>query len=246
MRNQDKRDNIYLPKDSRRKKVKKVSDKRLIFLDPKEIIPPKTQEADNDRYKLFLLSESIRENGLLIPVIVKKTQYGYEVISGERRIKASILAEKQRIPCVVTEYDGEPSLFKAVESFTKRETDISVQSEILKDLTNKYGKEKIAACVGLTTGELMKIIENPHNIEDLPEKEEIIIEPPKIEHQAHEKRLPPIKDVRFLINSIKKLSESVSEAGTPVKYKQKENQNYIELSIRIDKGKEQNQLPILI
>ena len=124
--------------------MKKVSDKRLIFLDPKEIIPPKTQEADNDRYKLFLLSESIRENGLLIPVIVKKTQYGSEVISGERRIKASILAEKQRIPCVVTEYDGEPSLFKAVESFTKRETDISVQSEILKDLTNKYGKEKIA------------------------------------------------------------------------------------------------------
>ena len=51
-----------------------------------------------DETKLNELSDSIREHGVFTPVLVRKSAAGYELIAGERRVKASKIAGKQEIP----------------------------------------------------------------------------------------------------------------------------------------------------
>ncbi len=229
--------------------MKQVSDKRLIFLDPSEIIPPKSRREENDRYRLFLLSESIRENGLLIPVTVCRTEYGYEVISGERRIKASILAGLKRIPCIVSNFDGDPELFRAAECLLGHQRDASEDADRLRELCCKYSHSFVATLLSFTTGELSKIIEQNQKGE---EEEKLNLEELKTQEitqmtttKKQGKRLPPIKDARFLINSVKQLTESVSSAGIPISFKQKETEKTLEIRIRIEKNSVMSQMSLL-
>ncbi len=202
---------------------------KLVFLNPAEIIPPLKSNAQEDRYKLFLLSESIRENGLLIPVTVAPGEYGYRVISGERRVKASIMAGLNKIPCIVTDFEDE-TLFRAAESLSA----VKFDEKELTALNEKYGISYVASALSMTTGELSKIIE-PNKKQEKPKEEKI---------QIKEKKLPPIKDTKFLINSIKQMIDSVSSAGIPVKYKQSENENCVEIKIKVTKNTLNPQLTI--
>ncbi len=194
---------------------------KLIFLNPSEIIPPSKTNAEEDRYKLFLLSESIRDNGLLVPVTVAPLEYGYRVISGERRVKASIMAGLKKIPCIVTDFEDE-TLFRAAESLSA----VKFDEKELESLKEKYGISYVASALSMTTAELSKIIAPPEEVQKKSEE--------KV--KTKEKRLPPIKDTKFLINSIKQMIDSVSSAGIPVKYKQSENENCVEIKIKVTKN----------
>ena len=252
--------------------MKQVMAERLIFLDPSEIIPPRSGRGDCDRYRLFLLSESIRENGLLIPVIVCRTEYGYEVISGEKRIKASILAGLKRIPCIVSSFDGDPELFRAAECLLGHQRDALDDADVIKELCLKHSPSSVAPFLSFTTGELSKIVEitslsseirekarechmSLFQLSELyrkskEEKAEFFDEvEAKTERQAicetkQEKKLPPIKDARFLINSVKQLTESLSSAGIPVSFKQKDSEALVEIRIRIEKDKRSPQMSL--
>lgn len=202
---------------------------KLVFLNPAEIIPPKKGSADKDRYRLFLLSESIRENGLLVPVTVVYTDYGYRVISGERRVKASIMAGLSKIPCIVTDFEDE-TLFRATESLAAVQFD---KNELVK-LKEKYDIKFVASTLSMTTGELTKMM-SPQPKEEMQEQ---------VKERPKEKKLPPIKDTKFLINSIKQMLDSVSSAGIPVKYKQSENEKCVEIKIKVTKNTLNPQLTI--
>ena len=54
-----------------------------------------------DEEKLKELSESIKKHGVFQPIIAKKSIKGYEIIAGERRVKASIMAGLKTIPAVI-------------------------------------------------------------------------------------------------------------------------------------------------
>ena len=79
---------------------------QLIHIDDIVISPDdlmKCKEYDND--KLIELVEGIKEYGLISPIIVEKTESGYELISGQRRLVASKIAGLTEIPAIV--YDKE-------------------------------------------------------------------------------------------------------------------------------------------
>lgn len=60
----------------------------------------------NDCYKLSLLAESIRENGLLEPLLVAPLENGkYKLVLGARRLRAAGIAGIKKVPCVITEID---------------------------------------------------------------------------------------------------------------------------------------------
>ncbi len=69
----------------------KLSDLRSNPYQPRKIF-------DEDALKE--LSDSIKENGVFQPIIIKKSIKGYEIIAGERRVKASILAGLETIPAI--------------------------------------------------------------------------------------------------------------------------------------------------
>lgn len=247
-------------------KVKEAHFKRLIFLNPSEIIPPSSVRREYDRYRLFLLSESIRENGLLVPVAVRQTQEGYEVISGEKRIKASIIAGLKKIPCIVTDFfDAE--LYRATEENAGQEFSLIEEADRLYELCKKHSLSTVAKTLSFTTGELEKIVKvaklpkeirdkavnqklSVNNISALFEesREDKTVYLPKKEKKSvkdGEKKLPPIKDTRFFLNSVKQLTESVRDAGIPVNYKQKDTENSLEIRIKIDKSSVFSQMSLL-
>ena len=70
-----------------------------------------------DDEKMIELTESIADNGLLLPVLVRPKEDGrYEMISGHRRLRASELAEKNTIKAMVCDYDDDTAAIVMVES----------------------------------------------------------------------------------------------------------------------------------
>ena len=74
-----------------------------------EIRPnPYQPRKEFDEEGLAELAESIRQNGVFQPIIVRKSKIkGYELVAGERRLRASKLAEKETIPAIVRDYSEE-------------------------------------------------------------------------------------------------------------------------------------------
>lgn len=81
--------------------------KRLIELSPDKIVPnPAQPRMDFPADELEQLAESIRQNGVLQPVIVRRDRDGYVLIAGERRLRASKMAGLKTIPAIVQEYSA--------------------------------------------------------------------------------------------------------------------------------------------
>lgn len=67
------------------------------------------------------LSTSIKENGVFQPIIVKKSIKGYEIIAGERRVKASIMAGLETIPAIIRDFTDEEMMQIALLENLQRE-----------------------------------------------------------------------------------------------------------------------------
>ena len=67
------------------------------------------------------MAKSIKEHGVFQPIIAKKTIKGYEIIAGERRVKASILAGKEEIPAIIRDFSDEDMMEIALLENLQRE-----------------------------------------------------------------------------------------------------------------------------
>ena len=75
-----------------------------IYQLPVEAIRPSPFQARTsfNEQELAGLAQSIRENGLLQPISVRRVEGGYELVAGERRLRACKLAKMPTIPCWTT------------------------------------------------------------------------------------------------------------------------------------------------
>lgn len=81
------------------------STESVLSLRLSEIEPNRNQPRRHfDAEKLEALAESIRQNGVISPIVVTKTDTGYEIVAGERRWRASKLAGMTEIPAIVRDY----------------------------------------------------------------------------------------------------------------------------------------------
>lgn len=101
------------------------------------------QEFDNDSLKS--LAESIRENGILQPICVRQKGEVYEIISGERRMRAAKLLGLTEIPCIIMSANDEQTAVLALIENIQRK-DLSFFEEAL-------AIEKLISCYGLTQEE---------------------------------------------------------------------------------------------
>jgi ParB family chromosome partitioning protein len=95
-----------------------------------EIIQVKLAELRSNPYQprkvfdedaLRELSDSIKENGVFQPIIIKKSIKGYEIIAGERRVKASVMAGLETIPAIVRDFTDEEMMQIALLENLQRE-----------------------------------------------------------------------------------------------------------------------------
>ncbi len=74
-----------------------------------------------DEKALAELADSIKEHGVFQPIIVKKSIKGYEIVAGERRVKASSLAGRATIPAIVRDFNDQEMMEIALLENLQRE-----------------------------------------------------------------------------------------------------------------------------
>ena len=81
--------------------------KKLVELAPDRIVPnPNQPRRDFPKEELEQLAESIRQNGLLQPIVVRRDRDGYVLVAGERRWRACKMAGLRTIPAIVQDYSA--------------------------------------------------------------------------------------------------------------------------------------------
>lgn len=127
--------------------------KKLIQLPPDTIHPnPAQPRTSFDPDSLSELADSIRQNGLLQPLTVRRTPTGeYQLIAGERRLRACKLAGLSLVSCVVSSCDSRQSAILAMlENLQRRDLGVFEEAEGLRRLVEEWGvtQEEAAARLG--------------------------------------------------------------------------------------------------
>ncbi len=125
----------------------------LMRLRLSDVEPNKDQPRDRfDQEALQELADSIREHGVLQPIVVRAIPGGtYQIIAGERRWRASRLAEQRDIPAIVVDADDNKVMELAlIENLQREDLTVIEEAQGYKALMETYGmtQEQVAARVG--------------------------------------------------------------------------------------------------
>lgn len=114
-----------------------------------------------DEEALKELSASIKEHGVFQPIIVKKSIKGYEIIAGERRVRASKLAGLEKVPAIVRSFSDEQMMEIALLENLQRE-DLSAieEANAYKAMLERLGltQEELALKVGKSRSHITNIL----------------------------------------------------------------------------------------
>ena len=192
---------------------------RINKLSLSEIIPNRYQPRKNfDQDDLNDLANSIRERGVIQPIIVRKSETNnskYEIIAGERRWLAAQKAGLHDIPVVVTDVDDLKSLeFAIVENVQRNDLNPLEEAEGYKRLIDEfsYDQDKVSKFIGKSRS----YITNSLRILSLPREVLKLVEEKKIT-AGHAKILVGLDNAEFVANKIIEKNLSVRQSENFVK-----------------------------
>ena len=114
---------------------------------PDPMQPRKTFNED----ALKQLSESIKKHGVLQPITVRKSGNDFIIVMGERRYRASKLANKKSIPCIFREYKNNDVLeIQIIENLQRQDVEPTEEAEAIAYLSERYAPTEIAKRLGRT------------------------------------------------------------------------------------------------
>ncbi|WP_343487364.1 ParB/RepB/Spo0J family partition protein [Allomuricauda sp. d1] len=112
---------------------------------------PKQPRKTFDEKQLQQLSDSIKEFGVLQPITVRKSEKDFIIVMGERRFRASKLANKKTIPGIVRTYENDDVLeVQIIENLQRKDVEPTEEAEAIAYLSNKYAPSEIAKRLGRT------------------------------------------------------------------------------------------------
>lgn len=152
----------------------KLQDKNLSevgVLDIEKISNNSQQPRTNyDAQRLKELVASIKEKGVLQPIVVRPQGEGYEVIAGERRLRAARTLNFKEVPVVIKEVsDQEALVISIVENIQREELNPIEEAEAYKKLIEnfQFTQDVVAQSVGKnrsTIGNLLRLLNLPEHI----------------------------------------------------------------------------------
>ena len=193
-----------------------------------------SEEAINE------LSLSIKEKGVLQPLLVKKAEKGYELIAGERRLRASHKAGLLVVPVILKDVDEQTSQEIAlIENIQRKDLNVLEEAEAYKSLIKRYNYTQ--EDVSKKLGKNRTVITNALRLLKLSEsiKKDLLqekismgharaylgIESSSVQHEVHKKVLKKGLSVRQAENLIKKLKTEGLENKVKKKQETEEIQN---------------------
>lgn len=106
-----------------------------------------------DEYSLTQLAVSIKQNGIMQPLVVRRLEEaGYQLIAGERRLRAAKLVNLEQVPCIVLEKeDSESALLAILENIQRADLNYLEEAAAIKRLIEHYGltQEEAASKLGI-------------------------------------------------------------------------------------------------
>lgn len=153
------------------KKIDGVSDTTSILV--KDIKPnPYQPRKEFDETKLKELSESIKLHGVFTPILVKKSVKGYELIAGERRLRASKLAKLETIPAIIVEFNDQQMMEVAfLENIQREDLNAIEEAHALKAMSDKLEltQDELAKRIGKSreyVANMLRLIKLPVKIQE--------------------------------------------------------------------------------
>lgn len=177
-----------------------------------QIVPnPNQPRTHFNESELEELSESIRENGVLQPLLVRKNDSKYEIIAGERRYQASKIAGLEKVPVIVRDVDDQKMLELALIE--------NLQRSDLNPIEEAKGYKRLIKASGMTQEALSKAVSksrsaitNSLRLLDLPESvQQMMYEGKLTAGHARAILAVPFEDARI------KLAEKVIAEGLSVR-----------------------------
>ncbi len=159
-----------------------VKKEQIVMISAKLLEPDPHQPRRNfDEAKLAELADSIREVGVMQPLLVVEAAKGYRIVAGERRYRAALLAGQKELPCLVRKYDDDKlAEVSLIENIQREDLDAMEEATAFRRLMDSFGytQETLAAHLGKSRS----YIANTLRLLQLP---------PQYRHMVSEGRLSP-------------------------------------------------------
>ena len=198
----------------------KMEEKILTETPKEEITNVKISELRSNPYQprqvfneeaLQELSDSIKQHGVFQPIIIKKSIKGYEIIAGERRVKASAMAGLEEIPAIIRDFTDEEMMEIALLE--------NLQRENLNPIEESRAYKKLIEALNITQEELAKklgksrsYITNMIGLQNLPQPIQGLISESKIS-MGHARVLSKLENE----NQQQELVEKIIKDGMSVR-----------------------------
>ena len=146
---------------------------RLIYIDPRKVAPnPKQPRKVFQEGALEDLAESIKRDGIQEPVIVRQAGGLYELVSGERRVRASVMAGLEKVPAICRVISDDDMLkLGLIENLQREDLNPIELARAYQDLIDQFGwtQEQLADEVGkkrATVTNTLRLLNLPQDIQN--------------------------------------------------------------------------------
>ncbi len=179
-----------------------------------------------DKQALEELAQSIRENGVLQPVLVRQIGHRYQIVSGERRYRASRIAGMTTIPAVIRKLDEEKTMLAGlIENIQRQDLNPIEEARTLRDILLNFGltHDQLSEKVGRSRSALT----NRLRLLQLPPEVQLMVADGQIS-AGHAKMLAGLKDpqeARIWAKKIIADQLSVYETEKQIAREKSENSN---------------------
>ena len=177
-----------------------------------------------DEEALQELSDSIKIYGVFQPIIVKKSIKGYDIIAGERRVKASIMAGLKTIPAIIRDFSDEQMMQIALLENLQRENLTAIEeATAYKDIIEalQITQEELAKKIGKSRSHvtnMLGLLKLPNTVQDM-----ILTNKISMGHARVLSKLENIGDIESLANKVIKENLSVRDLENSVNSSYKRN-----------------------
>ena len=135
---------------------------QILMIDTDSIIPNRNQPRKSfSPEEIENLSVSIRRNGIIQPLTVRRKGEHFELIAGERRLRAAKQANLRSVPCIVMEVDERGSaVISLLENVQRSQLSFLEEAAAIETLQRYYGmrQEEIATSLGLSQSSVSNLI----------------------------------------------------------------------------------------
>ena len=158
-----------------REREKEREENKVIQIPVSDIVPnPHQPRTEFDYSDISSLADSICQNGILQPLSVRRIEKGYELIAGERRLRAAKLVKLRYVPCIVLNISERASAILAlVENIQREDLSFFDEASAIEKLINFYGMTQEDAAVKL--GKAQSTIANKLRILKVSDEEKELI-----------------------------------------------------------------------